>query len=246
MGGPVAVLAEVAGGGHNAPPEVLLPDAVDHHPGGERILRAGNPFGQRHPPAPRGVLAVAIGLQHGRREVSGDGAGEPRLDGFPGLAVVSSLQHPGERDSGTQGRADHVGHRQGQRPPAQQSAPQHLHGVGEFQMALLLLASEVLRRSIHPAGFSPDVGHRQLPEARQGIGDLVGIGLGQLLQKLPFVTGECLMVYLFLRARGPLLQAGIFSFFQGRKDLLFLPRQFQVQVLGGEFLRGSLCDLLGN
>ena len=38
-------LAEVAGRAHEALSEVFLPDAVDHHAGGEGVLRGGYPVG---------------------------------------------------------------------------------------------------------------------------------------------------------------------------------------------------------
>ena len=46
MGGSVAQLAEVAGGAHDAPSEVVKPEAIDHHPGRQGVAGIGNGFGQ--------------------------------------------------------------------------------------------------------------------------------------------------------------------------------------------------------
>src|SRR6185503_14579940 len=39
--------AEIARRGHEAPAKMMLPDAVDHDAGGERVGRTGKPGGQR-------------------------------------------------------------------------------------------------------------------------------------------------------------------------------------------------------
>src|SRR2546428_3773152 len=46
MTGTCPQLTEVAGGAHNAGPEMMLPDAIDHDPGRQRILGTGNRLGQ--------------------------------------------------------------------------------------------------------------------------------------------------------------------------------------------------------
>ena len=59
MGGAFAHLAEVVAGLDEAAAEVALPDAVDHHAGGERVLRIGDPAGQ-------GEAAAGGGRREGR------------------------------------------------------------------------------------------------------------------------------------------------------------------------------------
>ena len=39
MGGTLAKVAEVVDGAHQAPSEEVVPDPVDHDPGGEGVLR---------------------------------------------------------------------------------------------------------------------------------------------------------------------------------------------------------------
>ena len=48
----LAELAEVAGRPDDAFAEVLLPQAIDHHAGRQRIVAAGNPPGKLHASAP--------------------------------------------------------------------------------------------------------------------------------------------------------------------------------------------------
>ena len=47
VGGRIAHHAEVARASHDAPAEVVLPDAVGHHAGGQRIVGRDEPAGQR-------------------------------------------------------------------------------------------------------------------------------------------------------------------------------------------------------
>src|SRR5262245_31580135 len=53
MCGRLAQLAEVARRAHDAFAEMMLPDAIDHHPRGERILPRHQPLGQSAPPVAR-------------------------------------------------------------------------------------------------------------------------------------------------------------------------------------------------
>ena len=46
MGGPLSVVAEVAGGTDDASPEVVMPDPVDDHAGGQGVRGIDEPFGQ--------------------------------------------------------------------------------------------------------------------------------------------------------------------------------------------------------
>ena len=47
----LADVAEVVDRAHQAGAEQVVPDAVDHHPGGERVVGAGDPLGQLEPAA---------------------------------------------------------------------------------------------------------------------------------------------------------------------------------------------------
>ena len=51
MGGAIPQLAEVAGGAHDAPSEVVHPDAIRHHPGRQGIAGIGDGLGQFQPAA---------------------------------------------------------------------------------------------------------------------------------------------------------------------------------------------------
>jgi len=44
-------LAEVVEGRDDAAAEMMVPDPIGHHARGQRILRRGEPFGQRPPPS---------------------------------------------------------------------------------------------------------------------------------------------------------------------------------------------------
>src|ERR1044072_4967249 len=39
--------AKVIGGAHQADTEMMLPDAIDHEPGNDRVVRGGEPVGKR-------------------------------------------------------------------------------------------------------------------------------------------------------------------------------------------------------
>src|SRR5436305_14689288 len=52
MAGTITASAEVAGRFYQPGSKMMLPDAVDHHTSGQRVLRAGNGSGQLEPPAP--------------------------------------------------------------------------------------------------------------------------------------------------------------------------------------------------
>ena len=53
MRGPLAACPEVVARGHEPPAEMVLPDAIDHDPRGERILGTGDPARQLEPAAAR-------------------------------------------------------------------------------------------------------------------------------------------------------------------------------------------------
>src|SRR5213083_2757586 len=97
-------LAEVAGGGHQACAEVMLPDAVDHYPGGEWIARAGDSAGQFEPAA--AVLErLPVGPGYHLEELARD---------FFGLVGgIPPHEDPGVFRLGPVGEHDGVGRRAG-------------------------------------------------------------------------------------------------------------------------------------
>src|SRR5215510_1072543 len=54
--------AKIARCRNDAPPEVMLPDAVDHHSRGQRIVGAGNPFSECSTP----IRSMAVLSGNGR------------------------------------------------------------------------------------------------------------------------------------------------------------------------------------
>ena len=66
MGGFFAGGAEVVGCAHQALAEVPLPDAVDHHPAGQRMVRPGQPLGQLPAPAALSDGRLPAAGQHHR------------------------------------------------------------------------------------------------------------------------------------------------------------------------------------
>ena len=85
------LLAEVVLGFHDAAPEVMLPDAVHHHAGGERMVGAGQPARERQ------AVAASFALRARRADRIGlsgrtDDLQEPRLDRRPGTPDFAALQ----------------------------------------------------------------------------------------------------------------------------------------------------------
>ena len=72
----------------DAATEVAVPQAVHHHARGERVIRAGNPLGQRHAAAARGPALERVQPDRRRLGVAGDDA---RETGLHHLAVVVEL-----------------------------------------------------------------------------------------------------------------------------------------------------------
>ena len=66
MRGAVAGSAEVVQGGDDAAAEVVLPRAVDQHPGRKRVLPAGQPTGKREPAAARRQVRLRFCQGNGR------------------------------------------------------------------------------------------------------------------------------------------------------------------------------------
>ncbi len=69
MAGTGAHVAEIVGSSDDAASEVIIPEAVGHHPGGEGVLGVGDPAGQQRA---RGLgferqLGGAVGQQHAQR-----------------------------------------------------------------------------------------------------------------------------------------------------------------------------------
>ena len=58
VAGPFAQDAEVAGGGDQPPAEVVLPDPVDHHARGQRVVGTRDRAGQLEPAAARAGTAI--------------------------------------------------------------------------------------------------------------------------------------------------------------------------------------------
>ena len=64
MRGFLAATPKVAGGIHNAPTEMPLPQAIDNHAAGQRVIRVSDPFGERSAALALGHVVIAkIGLQ---------------------------------------------------------------------------------------------------------------------------------------------------------------------------------------
>ena len=199
----LAVLAEVARRRDDPPAEMLLPDPVDHHPGGQRVVGARDPPRQRHAPAAGGELPVAVGLDDGRLGVARDGAGEARLDVLPRLPVVAPEQDMGRGDArpvrGARGRcrpsATTGFHRSSRRTD-------DVERRGQFLVArLLLLAEEGARRvrsldllDERPRRLAPRISPRDRPRAARQ-------ACLQLLQEDPLVGFEGLLL---LDVAGPL------------------------------------------
>ena len=100
MSRPAAIGAKIAGGGHQSVAEVVLPDAVDHHPGRQGVFPTGNPLGQQ-------LTAAAHQAVHvDRVGVSGDGAQETGLDLIGPQSPVAPGQDVGG-DVVLEGRVSH-------------------------------------------------------------------------------------------------------------------------------------------
>ena len=94
-----AVAAEIVGGPDQSSAEMVLPDPIDHHPGRQRVFRAGDPLGQDLGGVADGAgdPVVANLFQPGRFRVAGQGAEKSRLDHLAPLLGISSLQDKGGR-----------------------------------------------------------------------------------------------------------------------------------------------------
>ncbi len=92
-----AVTAKIVGGPDQSSAEMVLPDPIDHHPGRQRVFRAGNPLGQDLGGVADGAgdPVVADLFQPGRSRVAGQGTEKSRLDNLAPLLGISSLQDKG-------------------------------------------------------------------------------------------------------------------------------------------------------
>ena len=94
MGRRLALAAEVAGRADDPLAEVVLPDPVDHHAGGHRVVGPGDPARQLQPAAPRGDRG-RLPAREGLREVPRDAARRAARSS-PGCRSA----RPGSRDTG--------------------------------------------------------------------------------------------------------------------------------------------------
>ena len=87
----IALEAKVVWGANETLPEVMLPNAVDQHPGRERVFRVGDPAGELQPP----MCRFAVGRRRGERLVERRDGGEKTGRNFrPGLVPFALLQQP--------------------------------------------------------------------------------------------------------------------------------------------------------
>ena len=108
----VARHAEVIDGGDQALAEQVLPDAVDHHARGERVLRAGQPLGQLEPAALLGIdLRCVRGHSSDREEAARHD--RPELLGLAADADLGVADGLGVAHA--QGELAAIGRRVGQR-----------------------------------------------------------------------------------------------------------------------------------
>ena len=170
-GGPQ--LAEVAGRGHQAPAEVMLPDAVHHHPGRQGMIGLSQPPGQGQTPsaAPFGLGdAVGSSLRLKRRR-------DPGIDEIAGAGMLPPNQQVVRR-----GFPRHV-----EQGPDGWMAPQLLFGLLHRFVDLARLFSILLEALLQLAGF-----HREkLPEGfHQVFLQFAAIVLGDLRGSL-HVRPQC-------------------------------------------------------
>ena len=82
-----AVLAEIVGRVDQPHSELMLPHAIDNHPGGQRVVRSGDPVCQSETPVPlRGVGGQHKGLEQGQCS---------RGHGFPFQERIATMQPMG-------------------------------------------------------------------------------------------------------------------------------------------------------
>src|SRR6186713_1961032 len=101
MSWPRSIFPEIACCRHNAASKMLLPDTVHHHTGSERILRAGDPFSQRHTVTTCRKLAIAVGIDERWLRIARNHARKPCLNCVGGLAKIPAGQDVHGGQSGT-------------------------------------------------------------------------------------------------------------------------------------------------
>ena len=91
---PAAQAAEVAGRGNQTAAEMILPDAIHHHAGGERIILGSDPLGQRAPAAcgDTAILGQNRGWRTSIRDRIRNHFDESRLHLRTARGVVAALQ----------------------------------------------------------------------------------------------------------------------------------------------------------
>ena len=138
-----AHLAEVLERGDDAAAEVVLPDAIDDDPGGERVVGRGDPLGQREAPA-RGASVGPRNL--GRRIAAGDHLHEPGLHLRAAALDVAANQEIRRRRLVAPGTLVQVAAGERRRNPALRAA-HHFVALAERREAMVAVGG--------------DVGHRQ-------------------------------------------------------------------------------------
>ena len=228
-GGPQ--LAEVSGRGHQAPAEMVLPDAVHHYPGRQGVIGLSQPPGQSQasPAAPLGLLdAVGPGLRLERRRDSG-------LDGITGPGVFSPSQQVVRR-----GCPRHVEQR-----PDGGTAQQLLLDLPDRFRDLGRLFPVLLEALLQLAGLQRQ---KLLEGLHQVFLQLVAIVPGDLRGGL-HVGPQCCRDLFPLFPQQPLLEGGCFFFqrtlqtldllFQGSVVPLHLPQFFLRPVTEQPFGKGA-------
>ena len=89
-----AGVAEVRECFDQATAEMVEPDPVDHHPGGQRMVRVDQPAGHRQPTTRR-VGARPGGLDRQRRFSVGQDTGDTGADAVARLVVLAPAEQPG-------------------------------------------------------------------------------------------------------------------------------------------------------
>src|SRR5690606_35070380 len=128
----------------DAAAEVMLPDPVDHHARGQRLVRARDPTRQGVAEAARRELAVAVRVELGRFHVAGDRAWEAWLDGFARLAIIAARQHVDGLGRRAAGRARGVADGEDDGLPAREAAAEDVELASELGVAVDLLLRERL------------------------------------------------------------------------------------------------------
>ncbi len=96
MGGPRACFPEIIQGVDDSPAEVMFPDPVDHHPGGEGMIRAGEPAREGQASAGGGGSFPGRGRPK-RLSLLAESGENTGLDRPSGSQVAASFEQVGRR-----------------------------------------------------------------------------------------------------------------------------------------------------